>query len=92
MVDYKNIENKLIEIIGKKFIDDTIIHIEKIIGKELFIYEQAMDYELDDDEKDEYMNVSSYTNQDEDFIIKIYYGNKTLNIFDINYYNTLKLN
>ena len=91
MVDFKNIENKMIGIIGKKFIDNTINHIEKIIGKELFLYEQAIDYELDDDEEDEYMFVSSYTNQGEDFIVKIYYGNKTLNIFDINYYNNLKL-
>ena len=91
MVNFKEIENELISFINKKYNDETINQLEKIICEELCLYEQEIDYYIDEDVEDEYMIVSSFTNKEEDITIKIYYGNNTFNIFDINYYNNIKL-
>ena len=81
MVKFKEIKKELIGFINKKYNDETINQIEKNIGKELCLYEQEIDYYID--EEDKYVIVSSFTNIKEEMTIKIYYGNNTLNIFDI---------
>ena len=87
MVKFKEIKKELIGFINKKYNDETINQIEKNIGKELCLYEQEIDYYIDEDVEDKYVIVSSFTNKAKEITIKIYYGNNTLHIFDIDINN-----
>ena len=91
MANIQEITDELFDIIYQDFdgvsVEDILNQVEHIIGKELIEYDQKIDNGIDDDEEDTYLICSCYSTKDDDFTLKIYFGNNTQRIFDINYYN-----
>ena len=90
MANIQEITDELFDVIYQDYdgvsVEDILKQVEHLIGQELIEYDQKIDNGIDDEE-DTYLICSCYSTKDDDFTLKIYYGNNTQRIFDINYYN-----
>jgi hypothetical protein len=92
MANIQEITDELFDVIYQDYdgvsVEDILKQVEHLIGKELIQYDEKIDNGIDDKEcEDEYVICSCYSTKDDDFTLKIYFGNNTQQIFDINFNN-----
>jgi hypothetical protein len=85
----ENLQDNLLALQETKFDCDEMKSIlTNIVGEDMIWYDDKIAYGVDDEKcEDDYVYCSCYHNQSQDLSIRIYYGNNSRIIFDVDFYN-----